>query len=91
LLGNYNDSVICALINAKNRGVYVHILFNGHLARQGKIGIERSMEEELNRPLLPVIERLRNSGVIVGLVYGQDDHAVPYSPIHSKYCVYFPD
>ncbi|GFO71320.1 hypothetical protein BJAS_P0719 [Bathymodiolus japonicus methanotrophic gill symbiont] len=87
LLGNYNDSVICALINAKNRGVYVHILFNGHLARQGKIGIERSMEEELNRPLLPVIERLRNSGVHVGLVYGQDDHAVPYSPIHSKYCI----
>jgi phosphatidylserine/phosphatidylglycerophosphate/cardiolipin synthase-like enzyme len=21
------------------------------------------------------------------LVYGQDDHSVPYSPIHSKYCV----
>lgn len=87
LLGNYNDSVICALINAKNRGVYVHILFNGHLARQGKIGVERSMEEELNRPLLPVIERLRHSGVRVGLVYGQDDHPVPYSPIHSKYCI----
>ena len=25
--------------------------------------------------------------MVVGLVYGQDDHAVPYSPIHSKYCV----
>ncbi|MBW6452554.1 MAG: phosphatidylserine/phosphatidylglycerophosphate/cardiolipin synthase family protein, partial [Methyloprofundus sp.] len=87
LLGNYNDSVICALINAKNRGVYVHILFNGHLARQGKVGVERSMAEELNRPLLPVIERLRSSGVRVGLVYGQDDHPVPYSPIHSKYCI----
>ncbi|NOQ13943.1 MAG: phosphatidylserine/phosphatidylglycerophosphate/cardiolipin synthase family protein [Methyloprofundus sp.] len=87
LLGHYNDSVICALVNAKNRGVYVHILFNGHLARQGKVGIERSMEEELNRPLLPVIERLKSSGVIVGLVYGQDDHPIPYSPIHSKYCI----
>lgn len=51
------------------------------------MALNGSMEEELNRPLLPVIERLRNSGVIVGLVYGQDDHAVPYSPIHSKYCV----
>lgn len=87
LLGKYNESVICALINAKNRGVNVHILFNGHLARQGKIGIERTMEEELNRPLLPVIERLKSSGVTVGLVYGQDDHPVPYSPIHSKYCI----
>ncbi|MGZ5000818.1 MAG: phospholipase D-like domain-containing protein, partial [Methylomonas sp.] len=27
------------------------------------------------------------AGIRVGLVYGQDDHAVPYSPIHSKYCV----
>ena len=87
LLGNYNDSVICALINAKNRGVDVHILFNGHLARQGTVGTERTMEDELNRPLLPVIQRLRDSGVKVGLVYGQDDHPIPYSPIHSKYCV----
>ena len=87
LLGNHNDSVICALINAKHRGVEVHILFNGHLARQGKIGVERSMEEELNRPLLPVIERLKSEGVRTGLVYGKDDHPVPYSPIHSKYCI----
>lgn len=87
LLGNYNDSVICALINAKNRGVDVHILFNGHLARQGSVGVERTMEEELNRPLLPVIDRLKSAGIRVGLVYGLDDHPVPYSPIHSKYCI----
>lgn len=87
LLGNHYDSVICALIHAKNRGVNVHILFNGHLARQGKIGIERSMNDELNRPLLPVIERLKSASVAVGLVYGKDDHPVPYSPIHSKYCI----
>ncbi len=87
LLGDHHDSVICALINAKNRGVYVHILFNGHLARTGKVGVERSMEEELNRPLLPVVDRLKSAGVIVGLVYGKDDHDVPYSPIHSKYCI----
>ena len=87
LLGKHNDSVISALINAKNRGVYVHILFNGHLARQGRVGIERTMEEELNRPLLPAIQRLKDSGIKIGLVYGQIDHPVPYSPIHSKYCV----
>ncbi len=87
LLGDHQDSVICALINAKNRGVYVHILFNGHLARQGKIGVERPMDEELSRPLLPVIERLKAAGVAVGLVYGVDEHSVPYSPIHSKYCI----
>ncbi|MCK5872590.1 MAG: phosphatidylserine/phosphatidylglycerophosphate/cardiolipin synthase family protein, partial [Methylococcales bacterium] len=87
LLGNHHDSVICALIKAKHQGVEVHILFNGHLARQGKIGVERSMDDELKRPLLPVIERLKSEGVRVGLVYGQDDHPVPYSPIHSKYCI----
>ncbi|MGZ8227458.1 MAG: phospholipase D-like domain-containing protein [Methylococcaceae bacterium] len=87
LLGDHHDSVINALIQAKHRGVYVHVLFNGHLAREGKIGVERTMEEELRRPLLPAVQRLKSAGVIVGLVYGQDDHPVPYSPIHSKYCV----
>ena len=87
LLGEHHDSVVDALIHAKNRGVDVHILFNGHLARQGKIGVERPMSEELERPLLPSIQHLKNSGIRVGLVYGQDDHPVPYSPIHSKYCI----
>ncbi|MBR9909709.1 MAG: phosphatidylserine/phosphatidylglycerophosphate/cardiolipin synthase family protein [Gammaproteobacteria bacterium] len=87
LLGEHHDSVVNALINAKNRGVHVHILFNGHLARQGDVGAERSMAEELSRPLLPAVQRLRDNGVKVGLVYGQHDHPVPYSPIHSKYCV----
>lgn len=87
LLGDHHDSVIDALIHAKNRGVYVHMLFNGHLARQGRIGVERSMADELARPLLPAVQRLKNAGIAVGLVYGQDDHPVPYSPIHSKYCI----
>ncbi|KAF3983606.1 MAG: phosphatidylserine/phosphatidylglycerophosphate/cardiolipin synthase family protein [Methylococcales symbiont of Hymedesmia sp. n. MRB-2018] len=87
LVGDHYDSVICALINAKNRGVYVHILFNGHLAREGRVGVERSMDDELNRPLLPVVDRLKSACIAVGLVYGKDDHEVPYSPIHSKYCI----
>jgi len=87
LMGEHNDSVVDALIHANDRGVDVQILFNGHLARQGKIGIERTMHEELNRPLLPAVERLKSGGVCVGLVYGLDDHPVPYSPIHSKYCI----
>jgi phosphatidylserine/phosphatidylglycerophosphate/cardiolipin synthase-like enzyme len=87
LLGDHHDSVINALIQAKQRGVYVHLLFNGHLARQGRIGVERPMQEELERPLLPAVQRLKNAGIAVGLIYGQDDLPVPYSPIHSKYCV----
>ncbi len=87
LQGGHYDSVIDALIQAKQRGVYVHMLFNGHLAREGKIGVERSMHDELQRPLLPAVQRLKDNGIPVGLVYGQDDHPVPYSPIHSKYCV----
>lgn len=87
LVGEHGDSVIDALIAAKRRGVYVHLLLNGHLARQGRVGIERSLHEELGRPLLPAVQRLRDAGIRVGLVYGQQDHRVPYSPIHSKYCV----
>lgn len=87
LLGDHHDSVIDALIQAHSRGVKVHILFNGHLAREGKIGVERPMAEELNRPLLPAVYRLKSVGIPVGLVYAQDDHRVPYSPIHSKYCI----
>ncbi len=87
LLGDHHDSVVNALINAHHRGVDVQIMFNGHLARQGQIGVERSMQDELARPLLPAVQRLKSSGIRVGLVYGQDDLPVPYSPIHSKYCV----
>lgn len=87
LRGDHHDSVVDALIQARNRGVDVHILFNGHLARQGRVGIERSMHDELNRPLLPAVQRLKSAGIRVGLLYGQHDHPVPYSPIHSKYCI----
>ena len=45
------------------------------------------MAEELKRPLLPGVMRLKEAGIPVALGYGVDDHAVPYSPIHSKYCV----
>lgn len=87
LRGDHHDSVIDALIHAHRRGVYVHILFNGHLARQGMVGEPRPMAEELKRPLLPAVQWLKDSGIRVGLLYGQDDHVVPYSPLHSKYCV----
>lgn len=87
LQGDHHDSVVDALIHANNRGVNVHILLNGHLARQGKVGVERPMHEELQRPLLPAVARLKAGGVAVGSIYGQDDHPVPYSPIHSKYCI----
>ena len=87
LLGEHNDSVIDALIQAKARGVDVQALLNGHLARQGDPGKEHSMEEELRRPLLPAVYRLQRSGVPVRLAYGRYDQPVPYCPIHSKYCV----
>jgi phosphatidylserine/phosphatidylglycerophosphate/cardiolipin synthase-like enzyme len=87
LLGEHGDSVVDALIHAQQRGVHVHILLNGHLARQGQVGTERTMQEELDRPLLPAAQALRSAGIAVGLVYGQADQPVPYSPIHSKYCI----
>jgi phosphatidylserine/phosphatidylglycerophosphate/cardiolipin synthase-like enzyme len=87
LLGEHGESIVEALIQASHRGVDVHILLNGHLARQGRVGIERTMREELNRALLPAVQRLKSAGLRVGLVYGQVDLPVPYSPLHSKYCI----
>ena len=87
LRGEHRDSVIDALIHAQRRGVDVRIILNGHLARQGDPGKERAMAEELKRPLLPSIVRLKEAGIPVALGYGVQDFAVPYSPIHSKYCV----
>ena len=46
------------------------------------------MAEELQRPLLPAVTRLKQAGIPVALAYGLDDFAVPYSPIHSKYCIF---
>ena len=45
------------------------------------------MAAELKRPLLPSVQWLKDAGVSVALVYGTHDVPVPYSPIHSKYCV----
>jgi phosphatidylserine/phosphatidylglycerophosphate/cardiolipin synthase-like enzyme len=87
LRGEHHDSVIDALIFAHRRGVDVKIILNGHLARQGDPGKEHPMAEELKRPLLPSVGRLKAAGVPVALVYGTHDVAVPYSPIHSKYCI----
>lgn len=87
LRGEHGDSVIDALLHAKHRGVSVRAIFNGHLAWQGDIRQPRSMEEELNRPLLPALQRLKDGGVPLHLVYGVHDQPIPYSPIHSKQCV----
>ena len=88
LQGEHHDSVIDALIHAHRRGVEVRIILNGHLARQGGPGKEYPMAEELKRPLLPAVMRLKRAGIPVALAYGMDDFAVPYSPIHSKYCIF---
>lgn len=87
LQGEYEDSVIDKLIHAKQRGVAVRLILNGHLARQGSPGKEYTMEEERQRPLLPSVHRLKQAGVPVALVYGQVEHSVPYSPLHAKYCI----
>ncbi len=87
LRGEHHDSVIDALIYAKRRGVDVRIILNGHLAREGSPGKVHPMAVELKRPLLPSVMRLKGAGIPVALGYGCDDLAVPYSPIHSKYCI----
>ncbi len=87
LMGEYRDSVIEALIQAKNRGVDIHVILNGHVAHPGDPRKEYTMKEELSRPVLPAISRLRRAGVRVGLAYGRNDDRIPYCPLHSKYCI----
>jgi hypothetical protein len=87
LRSEHGDSVIDALIHARNRGVHIRAIFNGHLAWQGDIRQPRSMHDEFRRPLLPALQRLRDAGIGLHLVYGVFDHPIPYSPIHSKQCV----
>ena len=87
LRGAHGDSVIDALIRARDRGVHVRLILNGHLAREGDPGAPHSWDEEIHRPLLPAVRRLRDVGLAVALVYGVHDRDVPYSPIHSKQCV----
>lgn len=87
LQGDYGDSVVDALLHARNRGVDLTFIFNGHMARIGDPTREFPMGDELKRPLLPAIARLQRAGVPIALAYGINDHAIPYSPLHSKYCI----
>ncbi len=45
------------------------------------------MREELERPLVPAVGRLQRARIPMALAYGLVDHRVPFSPLHSKYCV----
>lgn len=87
LQGEHHDSVIDALIQANRRGVDVRIILNGHIAHQGDPGREFTLAEEVARPLLPAITRLRRAGVPVILAYGWAEQRVPFCPLHAKYAV----
>ncbi len=87
LRGEYQDSVIDALLQAQRRGVDVHVIVNGHLAHPGDPGREYTLQEELERPLQSAVANLRRGGIPVGLTYGLNDHRVPYCPLHPKYCI----
>lgn len=87
LMGEYQDSIVDALIAAHRRGCKVELIFNGHLAREGNNTAKYSMADELKRPLLPAIARLKENKIPIYLVYDHTDRPVPYSPLHAKYCI----
>lgn len=87
MTGEHEDSIVDALIYAHQRGVDIQIILNGHMARKGDPGKEYTMAEELARPLLPAVHRLKRAGVPVHLAYGRYDTPIPYCPIHSKYAI----
>lgn len=87
LQGDHGDSVVDAMIHARNRGVELTFVFNGHTARIGNAAQAYPMHEELKRPLLPAINRLQRAGIPIALAYGINDQTIPYSPLHAKYCI----
>lgn len=87
LRGEYGESIIDLLKYKKKKGIEIQIILNGHIARQGNPGIEYTMKEELERPLLHCIQKLIKSEIPVFLVYGNHDRPIPYSPLHQKFCV----
>jgi len=87
LRGEHGDSVVDALIRAQQRGVNVQIVLNGHLARQGNPRTVYTLTQELQRPLLPAVDRLIRANIEVNLAYGHDEKRPTHCPIHSKYCV----
>jgi phosphatidylserine/phosphatidylglycerophosphate/cardiolipin synthase-like enzyme len=87
MAGEHGDSVVDALIEAWHRGVETQVLVNGHLARCGDPGAPCSMDEELAKPLVPAVARLRGAGVPVRLAYGWHAGRVPYCPLHTKYAI----
>lgn len=87
MCGEHDDSVVDALIQAQRRGVGVQVVLNGHVVREGDPGREYAISDELRRPLVPAVERLRRAGVAVELAYGRHWQRVPYCPLHAKYAI----
>jgi phosphatidylserine/phosphatidylglycerophosphate/cardiolipin synthase-like enzyme len=67
--------------------VETEVLLNGHMARCGDPGAPCSMAEELRKPLLPAVDRLRRAGVAVHFAYGWHESRIPYCPLHTKYAI----
>jgi len=89
IIGEMEDegnNIINALILRKKK-VYVNLILNGHIVREGPNDKPFAMKDELKRPMISSVKRLINSGVKVNLAYGRNDDHIPYCPIHSKYCI----
>lgn len=87
MVGDYHDSIVDALISAARRGIEIDLVMNGHVAHEGDHGAECALAEELRRPLVPAVARLRRAGVRVSLAYGRFPQRVPYCPLHTKYAI----
>ena len=80
---DFETSCISALINAKQRGVYVKLLINGMIAHTGPLPQE--WDKDAPRPLKEPIKWLIDAGIDIDFIYYWESI---YSPLHHKYAVF---
>jgi len=80
---DHETNCITALINAKERGVYIKILLNGMIAHTGTL--PPAWDKDAVRPLKEPVKRLLEAGIDIEFVFYWESI---YSPLHHKYAVF---
>ncbi len=80
---NFEIDVISAIINARNRGVKVRIIFNGMITHTGPLS--ETWDKDKYRPLKSALQHLKDAWIEVIFVYYWES---VYSPLHHKFAVF---
>lgn len=76
-------NLVSALIEARNRGIYILILLNGFRAEREDTPVNYDLGQ--TRPLRPTIQHLIGNNIDILLLYYND---TPFSPLHHKFIIF---